>query len=97
MQSGEKTSPLQTQRARWERVAAIVLTGTRNDLDVSQRELAARLGWTRNMIANLETGRRSVALSDFLLIATALNIHPETLLQRILRWGQSERTDSKRH
>jgi transcriptional regulator with XRE-family HTH domain len=96
MQSGKKPSPLQQQRARWERVAAIVLTGTRNDLDVSQRELAARLGWTRNMIANLETGRRSLALSDFLLIAAALNIHPETLLQRILRWGQSERGDSKR-
>jgi transcriptional regulator with XRE-family HTH domain len=74
-------------RARWERVTRIVLAGTRNDLDVSQQELATRLGWTRNMIANLETGRRSVRLSDFLLIASALNINPDTLLQRILRWG----------
>jgi transcriptional regulator with XRE-family HTH domain len=92
----EKRPSLQKQRARWERVAAIVLTGTRNDLDVSQRELAERLGWTRNMVANLETGRRSLALSDFLLIAGVLNINPEILLQRILRWGQSERGDSKR-
>ncbi len=97
MHSDEKSSTLQKQRARWERVAAIVLTGTRNDLDVSQRELAARLGWTRNVIANLETGRRSLTLSDFLLIAGALNINPDILLQRILRWGQSERSNPKRH
>jgi transcriptional regulator with XRE-family HTH domain len=45
------------------------------------------LGWSRNVIANLETGRRSLTLSDFLLIASALNISPEILLQRILRWG----------
>jgi plasmid maintenance system antidote protein VapI len=96
MSGGEKSAPLEQQRARWERVATIVLAGTRNDLDVSQRDLAARLGWTRNMIANLETGRRSVTLSDFLLIATALNIPPETLLQRILRWGQSEHAAAKR-
>jgi transcriptional regulator with XRE-family HTH domain len=96
MHSDEKSSSLQKQRARWERIAAIVLTATRNDLDVSQRELAARLGWTRNVIANLETGRRSLTLSDFILIASVLKISPETLLQRILRWGQSERTDLRR-
>jgi transcriptional regulator with XRE-family HTH domain len=87
MQLEGNRAALQKQRARWERVASIVLTATRNDLDVSQRELAARLGWTRNVIANLETGRRGLTLSDFLLIAGALNINPEILLQRILRWG----------
>lgn len=87
MQLERKTVALQKQRARWERVASVVLTATRNDLDVSQRELAVRLGWSRNVIANLETGRRSLTLSDFLLIASALNISPEILLQRILRWG----------
>lgn len=91
-----RLSSLRQMRARWERVTRIVLAGTRNDLDVSQRELAIRLGWTRNMIANLEAGRRGVRLSDFLLIATALNISPDTLLQRILRWGLSERRDSGR-
>jgi transcriptional regulator with XRE-family HTH domain len=97
MHSGDKSSTLQNERARWERVAAIVLTGTRRDMDVSQRELADRLGWTRNMVANIECGRRSLQLSDFLLIARALNISPEILLQRILRWGQSLQTGSQRY
>jgi transcriptional regulator with XRE-family HTH domain len=79
---------LARQRVRWERVTAIVLTGTRRDQDTSQHELAARLGWTRNMIANLESGRRSLRLSDLFLIARALNISPEALLQRIIRWGK---------
>jgi transcriptional regulator with XRE-family HTH domain len=79
---------LAQERARWERVTAIVLTGTRHEQDVSQQELANRLGWTRNMIANIESGRRSLRMSDFLLIARALNISPEILLQRILRWGK---------
>jgi ribosome-binding protein aMBF1 (putative translation factor) len=87
MQLEGKAAALQKQRSRWERVASIVLTATRNDLDVSQRELALRLGWSRNVIANLETGRRTLTLSEFLLIAGALNINPEILLQRILRWG----------
>jgi transcriptional regulator with XRE-family HTH domain len=96
MNSESKPSALQKERARWERVAAIVLNGTRRDLEVSQRELAARLGWSRNMIANLETGRRSLHLSDFILVARALNISPDVLLQRILRWGQSQRPEARR-
>jgi transcriptional regulator with XRE-family HTH domain len=48
--------------------------------------LAAKLGWSRNVIANLETGRRVMTLVDFLLIARALRIEPERLLTRILRW-----------
>jgi|SRR6185437_506499 len=96
MHSEYESSPLEGERARWQRITAIVLTGTRRDLDISQRELAARLGWTRNMVANLEAGRRSLPLPDFLLIARALRISPEMLLQRIVRWGQSQRTDPRR-
>lgn len=87
---------LEKRRARLERVIAIVLAGTRNDLDVSQRELAARLGWTRNVIANLETWRRSLSFCDFLLIASALNVNPEIVLQRIRCWEQAERDEAVR-
>ncbi len=87
MQLEGKAAALQKQRARWERIAAIVLTATRNDLDVSQRELALRLGWSRNVIANLETGRRTLTLSDFLLIAGALNINPRFCCSGSYAWG----------
>jgi len=74
------------KRERWERLAGIVIAGTRRDLGVSQPELATRLGWTRNMVANIESSRRSARLSDLFLIARALNISPETLLLRIIHW-----------
>jgi hypothetical protein len=74
------------ERARLERAIRAVLGASRQDLDVSQRQLAGKLGWTRNVIANLETGRRGLSLADFVLIARELHIEPERLLLRILRW-----------
>ena len=96
MNSQIDPSALEKERAHWEHVAGIVLAGTRRDLDVSQRELAHRLGWSRNMIANIETGRRSMNLGEFIIVARALNVGPEILFQRILRWGNSHRPDSQR-
>ena len=62
------------------------LRASRIDADVSQEKLAALLGWTRNMIANIESGRRATRLDDFVIIARALNIEPERLLRRVLQW-----------
>jgi ribosome-binding protein aMBF1 (putative translation factor) len=74
------------ERARLERAIQAVLGASREDLDVSQKQLAVKLGWTRNVVANLETGRRVLGLADFVLIARELRIEPERLLLRILRW-----------
>ena len=35
--------------------------------------------WKRNMIANMESGRRDIRMSDFLMISKAPNIPPERL------------------
>lgn len=75
-----------SDRERLQRVIPIVLSGSRRDLDVSQRELAERMGWSRNQVANIESGRRAVHLTDFVLFAKALNIDPIALLHRVLRW-----------
>ena len=74
------------ERTRLERAIRTVLGASREDLDVSQKQLAGKLEWTRNVIANLETGRRVLGLADFVLIARELHIEPERLLHRILRW-----------
>jgi transcriptional regulator with XRE-family HTH domain len=74
------------ERARLERAIRAVLGASREDFDVSQRQLAGKLGWSRNVVANLETGRRVLGLADFVLIARELRIEPERLLHRILRW-----------
>jgi len=75
-----------SDRERLEQRARIVLWASREDSDLSQRELGAKLGWTRNQVANLEGGRRVIQFTDFLMIAKALSVSPLTLLQRILQW-----------
>jgi transcriptional regulator with XRE-family HTH domain len=75
-----------SDRERLSRVIRTVISASRRDLDVSQEELAARLGWSRNQVANAEAGRRAVQLIDILRIAKALNIDPVAMLQRVLRW-----------
>jgi DNA-binding XRE family transcriptional regulator len=75
-----------SDRERLERQIRMVLVGSRKHMDVSQSELADRTGWSRNQVANIETGRRTLPLVDFLLIAKALDIDPIALLQRVLRW-----------
>jgi transcriptional regulator with XRE-family HTH domain len=65
---------------------SMILRASRIDADVSQEALAMSVGWTRNMIANLEYGRRAVRFDDFVIIAKALDIEPERLLRRVLQW-----------
>lgn len=64
----------------------IILRATREDLDISQEKLGEILGWTRNVVANLESGRRTLTFADFVVIARAFNIEPEKMLRRILLW-----------
>ena len=73
-------------RAQLEGRIGTILKATREDSDISQKDLATRMGWTRNVIANLETGRRTACIVDFVMISRALQIEPERLLRRILQW-----------
>jgi transcriptional regulator with XRE-family HTH domain len=47
---------------------------------LSQRELADRLGWTRDVIAHYELGRRELGLERLSALAAALRVSPPTLL-----------------
>jgi len=85
MTEGVKTITSE-DRERLEHRVRTVLKASREDSDVSQRELAARLELTRNVIANLETNRRSVTVVDLVAIAMALNLNPLRLMHRILQW-----------
>jgi DNA-binding XRE family transcriptional regulator len=70
----------------WRRAVVQVIAGTRNDNDLSQREVAYQLHVSRNTIANIETGHREVYAPELPLIAVAIGTRPEILYQRILMW-----------
>lgn len=52
----------------------------RDDLHMTQLQLSAAIGLTRGSVANIEAGRQSVLLHQFLAIADALQMTPEQLL-----------------
>lgn len=52
----------------------------RDRLELTQLELSQRIGLTRGSVANIEAGRQSVLLHQFLAIADALGLKPEGLL-----------------
>ncbi|MEF9456045.1 helix-turn-helix transcriptional regulator [Mycobacteroides abscessus] len=57
------------------------VSSARGEAMVSQEELARRVGWSRNGVANLETGRASnPRVSVLLKIAAALDVPPMRLL-----------------
>jgi transcriptional regulator with XRE-family HTH domain len=52
----------------------------REALGLTQLQLSARIGLTRGSVTNIEAGRQSVLLHQFLAIAAALQLAPEQLL-----------------
>jgi len=49
---------------------------------LTQEDLATRASLTRNMIANIETGRQQILLFTFISIANGLRISPNELLPK---------------
>lgn len=67
------------------RVVGTNVRSAREAAGLSQDELASRLqsfglDWSRNFVANLESRHREPTVSEFLLLAAALNLRPAELL-----------------
>jgi transcriptional regulator with XRE-family HTH domain len=54
----------------------------RDTQGLTQEDLATKTSLTRNMIANIETGRQQVSLYTFISIAKGLNLKFEDLLPK---------------
>lgn|GEM_PF-2591584 len=85
---GPKKTEAQIQRQRDELNRAVIaaVSSTRKDVDVTQAGLAEQMAWSREIVSNIEQGRRDVTVADLVLIARALDVDPEKLFRRILRW-----------
>jgi transcriptional regulator with XRE-family HTH domain len=66
------------------RAARQTLIEARRDAGVTQLFLSRRLGWAQSAISRIESGQRTVGLVEFILIAEALRVDPQTLVQRVL-------------
>lgn len=61
-----------------------VLIEARRSADVTQVELAKRLGKPQPWVSNYENGVRRIDIIEFIAIARAIDHEPEVLFQRIL-------------
>jgi transcriptional regulator with XRE-family HTH domain len=78
---------MKSLRSKWHRAVVTVISATRRESNMSQEDLAMALGWHRSRIAKTECGERRLDVVEFISIAQALNLDPEQLLGRVLRWG----------
>lgn len=57
----------------------------RHKLGMTQQELSEKLGYARASIANIETGRQRILLSDVFDFAKALKLKPQALFEAAAR------------
>jgi transcriptional regulator with XRE-family HTH domain len=71
----------------------IRVRGQREALGMTQLQLSVEIGLTRGSVANIEAGRQSVLLHQFLALASALQLAPEQLLPTQSETPARETTD----
>jgi transcriptional regulator with XRE-family HTH domain len=62
-----------------------LLLERRQSAKLTQRELAARLGWDQKVISKLERGSKRLTVLELLEIARLLDIDPAAALRRIAK------------
>lgn len=60
-----------------------MLVVARGNADMTQHDLAGRLGVSQSMIAKIESRQRNVSLLEFLAIAKAIGVSPEDLISKV--------------
>ena len=102
MGSGVRTKlarkELEDEEERWARAARTVLRAFREDADLTQEQLATRVGWTTRQVVNLESGRKAMDIRHVVRIVRALGRDPTKAFVQIGNWvqGQDRRAPGNR-
>ncbi len=64
---------------------AKLLKVKRVEADLTQRQLAERLGWDQSVISEIETGQRRVSVVELIALAKALDFDPAAAIRRIAK------------
>jgi transcriptional regulator with XRE-family HTH domain len=71
---------------RWTKAFASVIAASRRDADLTQTQVADEMGWERDVVSRIETGRRAVSNAEFIVLCKIMKVAPEALFARALRW-----------
>jgi transcriptional regulator with XRE-family HTH domain len=64
---------------------AKLLKVKRIEADLTQRQIAERLGWDQSVISEIETGQRRVSVVELIALAKALDFDPAAAVRRIAK------------
>ena len=65
---------------------AVCIKTSRIDCDQFQEPVAGILGWSLDVISDIEKGRRTVTVAELIVLAEAMSEKPEVLFRKILDW-----------
>ncbi len=68
-----------------QRAIASAIATARRQAQLSQRQLARKLGVPPNWIQRIESLERRVDVAEFIAISRALDVDPQALLSRVLK------------
>jgi transcriptional regulator with XRE-family HTH domain len=74
-------------RMRWNRATTAVVSGTRNDADLSQEDIAKALKLSLRTVSRMEAGMREMTVADLALFARLTKTTPAALIDLITRWS----------
>jgi transcriptional regulator with XRE-family HTH domain len=74
-------------RKRWNRATVAVLSGARNDADLSQDDVARALQVSLSTVSRIEAGEREMTIADLALFARLTKTTPAALIDLITRWS----------
>ena len=69
-----------------DRAVRRTISESRKDRGLSQEATAELMGWTVDMMGNIEKGRRGITVAEFIVVAKQLGLNPETMFRRVLKW-----------
>jgi transcriptional regulator with XRE-family HTH domain len=68
------------------RAVSIAIKASRQNRELSQDQIAQSMGWSSEVISNIEKRRRNVTVSELIVIAEAMGEHPADVFLRVLQW-----------
>jgi ribosome-binding protein aMBF1 (putative translation factor) len=72
--------------AQWDASVRTAIQGSRRDKGINQEAAAERMAWTADILSNIESGRRSITVSEFIILAGQIGVDPEVMFRRVLKW-----------
>ncbi len=62
-----------------------LLLERRQRAKLTQRQLAAKLGWNQRTISKIESGSKRVSVVELIALADALSFDPAAAIRRVMR------------